>query len=600
MGRLLNLVYNHCFRSQADAIQSGVMRGVLKVFAVLMSMSAPVFCWAGETLEDTQSVFQGQEPSVLCQSFNYSRVQYHEALLAQRHADNRFANFQGMRIASIEFARVDVFDEDNPAENNSLYRLVNTLNMRTRKSAISPQLLFNVGDRLDPAAVTETERNLRARTYLADAYVMPVASCGGDVHLVVVTQDAWTTQPVLSASREGGRNESKFGLVEGNFLGTGSEISVIFKKTDDRSSLGYGFKKDYLFDKPLRIKFGYSDNSDGESHAFNFGKPFYTDATRWGFDVRLEKSDATQTIERNEQEIARYHMEAELHSAYTAWQFDLSSPDVWRLYSGVTQVQHQYTDFQGGVGVEPENQGDLLYPWLAIEKKSTQYIVLKNINYIEAVEDIRVGASWSATLGYSPEQKNGAAALIAAGEYQQIFASAHRVYEVAAAINSVNYEDASKSYFDASFGLNSWWLRGERHRVYASLHADVADPNAIHNAVSLGGSKGVRGYPAFFVLGNRSLSTTLEYRYHSGLHLLNILRVGFAAYADAGVLENTRFPIDNGGYDRDGLANVGLGMRITSSKTHVDSIVHIDIAKPIGYQKGAGDYQVLLRAEKRF
>lgn len=576
------------------------MRGVLKVFAVLLLMSAPVFCLAGETFGRVNTGLQSQQPPALCHSFDYSRVQYHEALLAQRHADNRFARFQGMRIASIEFARVDVFDEDNPDENNRLYRLVNSLNMRTRQSAISPQLLFNVGEQLDPAEVAETERNLRARSYLADAYVMPVASCQNEVHLVVVTQDAWTTQPIVSASREGGRNESKFGLVEGNFLGTGSEISIVFKKTDDRSSIGYGVRKDYLFDKPLRIKFGYSDNSDGESHAFNFGKPFYTDATRWGFDINLEKSDATQTVERNEKEIASYQLESTLQSAHAAWQFDLSSANVWRLYTGLTQLKHRYSEYEGLMGIEPVNQGDLLYPWFAIEKKSTQYIVLKNINYIETVEDIRVGASWSATLGYSPEKDDNASAVIAAGEYQQLFANRHRVYEVAASLNGVHYEDSEKSYFDASLALNSWWLKGERHRIFAGVQLDVADPDAIHNAVSLGGARGVRGYPAFYVLGNRSLSSTIEYRYHSGLHLLNILRMGFAAYADAGILEDTRFNIDNGGYDRDGLANIGLGLRITSSKTHVDSIVHIDIAKPVGYKKAAGDYQVLLRAEKRF
>lgn len=576
------------------------MRGVLKVFAVLLLMSAPVFCTAGETSETASVSLKVEEPSELCHSFDFSRVQYHDALLSQRHADNRFARFQGKRIASIEFSRVDVFDEDNPDENNSLFRLVNALNMRTRVSAIAPQLLFEVGEALDPAHVAETERNLRARSYLADAYVMPVAACGDEVHLVVVTQDAWTTQPIVSASREGGRNESKFGLVEGNFLGTGSEISIVFKKTDDRSSIGYGVRKDYLFDKPLHIKFGYSDNSDGSSHTFNFGKPFYTDATRWGFDVKFEESDSVQTVERNEQEVARYQLESTLQSTYAAWQFDLSSADVWRLYTGLTQLKHRYSEYEGLAGLVPVNQGDLLYPWFAIEKKSTQYIVLKNINYIETVEDIRVGASWSATLGYSPEKDDNASAVIAAGEYQQLFANRHRVYEIVASLNSVHYDDSAKSYFDASLQLSSWWLRGERHRIFAGVHIDVADPDAIHNAVSLGGTNGVRGYPAFYVLGNRSLSSTLEYRYHSGLHLLNILRVGFAAYADAGVLEDTRFHLDNGGYDRDGLANVGLGLRITSSKTHVDSIVHIDIAKPVGYKKDAGDYQVLLRAEKRF
>ena len=52
----------------------------------------------------------------------------------------------GALIGDIVYDRQNVFDLDNPKENNALYRLANRWHIVTRESVIRNQLLFGTGD----------------------------------------------------------------------------------------------------------------------------------------------------------------------------------------------------------------------------------------------------------------------------------------------------------------------------------------------------------------------------------------------------------------------------------------------------------------------
>ena len=52
----------------------------------------------------------------------------------------------GALIGDIMYDRQNVFDLDNPKENNALYRLANRWHLVTRETVIRNQLLFGTGD----------------------------------------------------------------------------------------------------------------------------------------------------------------------------------------------------------------------------------------------------------------------------------------------------------------------------------------------------------------------------------------------------------------------------------------------------------------------
>ena len=81
----------------------------------------------------------------------------------------------GAVIGEIRIEADDVFDLDDPAENNWLFRLANRIHIQTRPDVIRNQLLFRSGEKLVAQRVLETERLLRGNRYLYEASIRPVA-----------------------------------------------------------------------------------------------------------------------------------------------------------------------------------------------------------------------------------------------------------------------------------------------------------------------------------------------------------------------------------------------------------------------------------------
>ncbi len=597
-GRLRNFFILSAFRADYRLTREPLAIMLLRRVAFLFCFFCVLPLHAAIFLDEVKS---NSIDSVACESFAVDRLTYLNQITLQKNTDNRFADYQGMFIDRIDFLRVNVFDAEDSNENNWLYQFVNKLHFRTRQSALSPQLKFSEGQRLDPADIAESERNLRARDYLSDAYIMPIARCGDRVQLLVVTKDAWTTQPIVVASREGGENKSRVGLVEGNFLGMGAEVSVLMTKERDRRSMAYGFKKDYLWGKPLELGFGFSDNSDGYSRNLSFGKPFYFNNTPNAYSAKISQNQASLSVKQDDLLLAKYSVDEETNNLFGGLRLSARNNYLTRIYGGVTQHSVVYDQFSGLVNLAPKMNSELTYPWFAVEGQSTKFIVMRNINAIEVVEDLRVGNYWWASLGYSPATNQESAAWIFQGVLENRTVDKNAIINLKASLQGVDYlAEPTETFYSGMFSADYLSLLDDRNRLYASTFYQAVNANALHDALYLGGAKGVRGYPAYYVIGDAAGGFSLEYRYHSAWYLLNIVRIGFAAYVDAAMLDDGQYQLANNGYHRDVLSNVGVGLRLTSTKTQVGNMLHIDFAVPTGYRVNAPDYQFLIRAEQHF
>ena len=90
-----------------------------------------------------------------------------------RDDDSPFEVLQGKTIRNIRVQQINVFNENDPDENNRIYRLLNKLHITTREKVIRSQLLFKSGDKVNYKNLEETARNLRTRNYLTNAHVFP-------------------------------------------------------------------------------------------------------------------------------------------------------------------------------------------------------------------------------------------------------------------------------------------------------------------------------------------------------------------------------------------------------------------------------------------
>ena len=118
----------------------------------------------------------------------------------------------GLVIASIRVETHNVFDTDAPPENKLLYRLANRAHIKTFDAVVERELLFAVGDRFDPLLIEETERNLRALSFIRRAQVSATVNAKGTVDVLVKTFDSWTLEVVASFKRAGGITSLKAGL----------------------------------------------------------------------------------------------------------------------------------------------------------------------------------------------------------------------------------------------------------------------------------------------------------------------------------------------------------------------------------------------------
>jgi len=132
----------------------------------------------------------------------------------------------GAVIGKVEIDTRNIFDQSDPREANSLFRVANRLHIRTKHATIQAQLLFASGDKYQARKLAETERVLRLLPYVYDARVVPIRYADGKVDIKVITKDVWTLSPGISFGRSGGTNATQFNLQDTNFLGWGKTLQI--------------------------------------------------------------------------------------------------------------------------------------------------------------------------------------------------------------------------------------------------------------------------------------------------------------------------------------------------------------------------------------
>lgn len=144
-----------------------------------------------------------------------------------------FQPYHGRRISSIEIERIPVFD----TAGNWFERTGNNLHVQTRERVIRRDLLFEVGDTLDPQEVVRNMQLLNSRSYISEVAVriQPDTLNPGEVVVQVLVQDKWT---ISVDGRWGGDGETMVSLFDDNIMGWGTRFNI--ETNFDRRDFSYG------------------------------------------------------------------------------------------------------------------------------------------------------------------------------------------------------------------------------------------------------------------------------------------------------------------------------------------------------------------------
>jgi len=518
------------------------------------------------------------------------------------------ADDQPVKLKSVKIHSHPIFDE-SAADTFWLHRFANWLHIETKESAIRRELPFKEGDTIQASDLAEAERLLRDKSYINDAKVQWQQGCADEAELSVDTWDNWSLLPTLGFGRSSGHNKFSFGFKEDNLLGYGVRTSLKYQSDYLRS--GYELK----IEAPLQLLSDWSpdhsymlleltDNDDGNTYHLALDKPFYMDDslwmahTEWLDDSKLEQIYHNGDLERS---FYSQHKKIELSGGYL-WNFaDRTS---WRLLAGFSKEDWQ---FDMPEGEDPwaapmDRQRD--YVWAGIEYKEFAYRVVQDLHFISRPEDINLG--WHAVVKAGALTGDSGFRLLADASkgwsWQQHITLASADLDWISGVSDGDYHQWR-------FNLEDYWRLGENWTWMNKTNLVQRNRNYAEQPLEIGGETGLRGYPVQFQHGLKSAVVTSEIRWYPRWSWRQLVDFGFVVFVDYGRAWGGRIasnPLDvnadlqQANISDKWLGNVGVGLRMFSSKSSNHHVVHLDLSTPTSSVPGVNSWEIQMMVTDRF
>jgi hypothetical protein len=508
---------------------------------------------------------------------------------------------QGAKIGTIDIEVEDIFDPSNPDERAAPYRWANDLHLRTHKDAIRSQLLFVEQQPYSHQKVAETERLLRGRRYLYDAWIEPTCyhPADGSVDLHVRVRDVWSLNPGFSFSRKGGANRAGFQIEDQDFMGRGELLSVSWGKNVDRSSMLLLYEDPQLLGSWWQGRFAYSDNSDGNLASVDVSHPFYSLDTRWSAGTGLTAGERIDSRYQQGHVLDKFNEQVDHFELYGGRSDGLREGWARRWFGGVRYESSQFAAVPGEdlVAALPTDR-KLVYPFVGSEWVEDDFTTEHNLDQLARTEDLQFGRALHAELGL-------AAPAWGADRTAAIFAlhgiAGHRIAESQSVflIGDFTGRWETDGLRDAVLQSEARYYRRQTPHAlfFASVRgAEAVSPDLDHQLL-LGGDNGLRGYPLRYQSGTTSALATAEERFYTDWFPLRLFRIGAAVFADAG----RTWGSDVAGEAPLGwLSDVGVGLRIGNARSGLGNVLHVDLAVPLVRQPGISSVQLLVETRRSF
>ena len=506
----------------------------------------------------------------------------------------------GASFGEIRIVNQNIFDLEDPKEDTTLFRLANRLHITTREEVIRRQLLFGSGDRYSKRLMEESERLLRSARYLYDASIRPVAYHDGKVDVEVRTRDVWTLNPGISFGRHGGKNTAGIEIEELNLLGWGQSISASHKSGIDRDENLVEFKDANLGGSRINLQASYANNSDGSRHELLVDRPFYSLDTRRAGGIALADDEHVDSLYDLGEIVDQFREQRRFADLYAGISPGLQDGWAHRLTFGFTFDERQFQALHeaGATNLVPEDR-KLVYPWIGFDLVEDSYRKLKNHDEIERTEDFFLGTRITGRLGLSDPA-------FGADRSAVVFA--------AAAGHGLSPTPASTLLYS---GCAQRSVRGRRRSQHASWTQGFATTRSSRTTGC--SSRRCRARPVTTSISTtRSCSAatavcvatrfatraakqrallTLEQRYFTDWYPFRLFRVGAAAFIDMGRTWGET-PLNTPSLGL--LKDIGIGLRLGSSRSGLGNIIHIDLAFPLDGDPSISKVQLLVETKQRF
>ncbi len=503
----------------------------------------------------------------------------------------------GAIIGEIAIRVEDVFNTELPEEDRKLFRFTNRLHRKTRKGVVRGQLLFRSGEPYSARRLRESERLLRSNKYLYDCRIRPLRYEDNVVDLEVWVKDVWTLKATGSVRRSGGENSVRFELQDSNLLGTGKSVALERVRNVDRTSVITKYLDNNVGGSRVRLDFNYFDNSDGERLHLVVNRPFFALDTRWAAAGAVRDDDRIDSLYRLGKVVERFRHRQERFELRGGLSRGLVGSRARRWTFGLAYARDRFAA-EPGMAPPFELPEDLtrFYPWVGFESVEDAFTVARDQDQLSRSEDVLLGTRYRARLGFSPtalgsDRDQLVFDLLADAGFEP--GPGKRLRLQAGGFGRLDRGGAEN--LELSAAARFYWRDFGRHLFFVQGEAGIAHDLDGRAQLLLGGDSGLRGYPLRYQDGEGRLLFTLEQRFFTGFYPLRLFWVGAAVFFDAGRVWTDDASLSPGlGW----LKDVGVGLRLSSSRSGFGTVVHFDVAFPLDGDRSIRSVQYLVTTKE--
>ncbi|MFH1764587.1 MAG: hypothetical protein ABIF09_10385 [Gemmatimonadota bacterium] len=507
----------------------------------------------------------------------------------------------------------DLSELDPEASFHWAYSLANKLHVRTKEEFILDELLFRVGECLDPLLLEETERLLRAYRFIGDADVFAIPQPDGTQHVNVYTQDEWTTKVDLGFRVDEGVKIEGLEITEENFLGLGILARGFLRKDKEIQDLGFEIETPRLFRTRWDARVSLGNTRTGT---------FFEQSLTYPFVGEVGKLGARQSFLRRET-VFSYSTAGSPDYTHLLLPFldqrwdvavgrRLGRPGNLTLFGlGISRESIEFRgfpsdleyivgkDFSHPIPVDSAGVGEVQGQArshranrinLYLAQRSLRFVQRRGLDALRGIQDVGVGTEVFLGLGKAWRGLQEGGSLSSHDLHAQSSVFAGGVWDGWVMNAQVSVEGrhvgarggagaAWKDIFAEAALLLYWQPKGERfHTLLLRVSADGGWAVETPFQLTLGGRTALRGYRGEEYPGAHRLLVTLEDRIYLSSPSPGLFDLGLALFVDVGNMWAGEAPF---GMNSGWVGTIGGGMRLGLPPS-TTNVLRVDLALPLG------------------
>ncbi len=478
-----------------------------------------------------------------------------------------------------------------------VYDMANWIHIRTKPHVIASELLFAVGDSVDSLILAETERNLRAYSFINEAEVKLMRTGPDEAVARVRTSDNFSLSASLILERGGGKQEIGGLAKEYNVLGFGKQVSFQYNRItydeigNDETVWMAMYIDPRLFGSRWQFDTYFRRRDAGDEISLGVQRPFYAQSVRNAGGINIRYFDGQIPIYvQGVVELPRKYRYAR---GWFAHALGTNPYDRYKVQAEVSYYEDIHASPPPGYAYEPLERAWVEPMAMLTRERTYGFDRRRNLDDYNIIEDVKNGWHLTGKAGMGVPWKSGQETAVVTGLAGRWSRAWGRHATVVHTEGTLRIPEPGRWTSFETFGFLHHYYQGIPFQTLA-LNVNfrgVWRPDLPYS-LYLGGATGLRGYNANEFTGTRRLLLNFEDRIFTPLKVLTI-GFGFVGFVDAGYVWKEQRNIDL----RDLRSDIGFGIRFFNTRASATRVSRLDFAYRLRGQRG---FVISLGSEQTF